>query len=275
MSSEVIQSPAGKENSKPLPKSKESKSELVQKKIKEKLDNGYEVKDKNSVNELKKMVIDDLGLSKGWGSDTKKLIGSELSARDISLADKGFKDENLDGITVNVDKPMLPVIDESQEVSKGTMPVIDSNSNTPAENPHGTLPQTDSHPALEQEKKVEPLTPQQIELQTKFFKKCGNIVADIYIGMGLVETDDEEEKKELEKPKPIKEFRAEVDGLCEEFSQLMITYGMRLPKYLDLGMFGVGVVVTFGVPILKRVMSGEKKPDVDYDKKLDEVDVKL
>ena len=268
---EPIQSPAGKENTEAAtPKKKESKSDLIKKKIKEKLDGGFEVKDKHSVDDLKKIVVDELGLPKGWSSTTKNFLGEELKSREISLANMGFKPEQVGGVEVTVE---APVITETQEVSKSTLPVITSTSNTPLENPHGTLPQEDSHPALEQEKEVVPLTPKQLEMQTKFFKKCGNIVADIYIGMGLVETDDEEEKKELEKPKPIKEFRKEIDGLCEELTELMQTYGMRLPKYLDLGMFGLGVVVTFGVPILKRVMSGEKKPNVDYDSKLDEVDV--
>ena len=53
------------------------------------------------------------------------------------------------------------------------------------------------------------LSPEQQAPQEKFFKKIFGFATDIYVEMGLVETDDEEGKKELEKPKPIKEFKSE------------------------------------------------------------------
>ena len=247
----------------PIPEltpSKKSITQLIKEKIKQKLDDGFEIEDKNSIDELRKTVIDELQIKKNWRSDVKKHIGAELKTRDISLADKGFKVDDVEGITINVDKPASPITET--KTSEETLPSGQEATNY--QSPGGALPES---------QEPQQLTKVQLESQERFFKKCGNIVTDIYIGLGMVETDDEEELKQLEKPKPIKQFRKEVDELAVELNQLMINYGMRMPKYLDIGMFALGVIVTFGVPVIKKVMNKNSESEPEYDEKLSEVEV--
>ena len=120
-----------------------------------------------------------------------------------------------------------------------------------------------------------PLTEAQKKSQERFFVKCGEFASDIFIGLGLVESDDEEEKKEIKKVKPLKEFKANVNDLMVELNDLMIRYDMQMPKYLDIGVFGLSVAVVFGVPILKKVMSNRGNSKPDYDTKLDDIEVKV
>jgi len=267
---------------------KPSKTQQIIDKVKEKLDDGFEVKDSNSIDELRKNIIDELKISKNWRSCVRKIIGKELTNREISLSDKGFKVDAIEGINVNIEKP--DPIEEPEPTQQNTAQQNITQQNTTQQNttqqtqsttpfpeskpasPHGTMPSdTSQEPTTPQPV----LTSQQIESQKNFFKKIFSFAGDIYISMGLVQTDDEEEQKELEKPKPIKEFRAEMDGLADEMNQLMITYGMALPKYLDLIAFGLSAVMIMGVPLIKRVGFGEKKPEPKYEESLDEVKVKV
>ena len=59
-----------------LKPNKKSITQLIKEKIKQKLDDGFEVKDKNSIDGLRKTVIDELQIKKNWRSDVKKLIGA-------------------------------------------------------------------------------------------------------------------------------------------------------------------------------------------------------
>ncbi len=254
-------------------------SQQIRDRIKEKLDSGIEIKDKNAVDELRKSVIDELQIKKNWRSDVKKFIGDELKDRGLSLADKGFKVESIDGMTVNVDgpepqaAPAQPTPEPQPEPQAAPAPSSSAFPTPQPQSPYGTLPAAE--PQADPTQPQQPvLTPQQMEMQEKFFKKIFGFAGDIYISLGLVETDDEEEQKELEKPKPIKEFRNDMNELAVELNQLMITYGMRLPKYLDMGMFALSVVMVMGMPIIKRIGFGEKKPEPKYDDDL-EVDVKV
>ena len=276
------------ENSEPTPELKPaekklSSSERIQLKIKSKLDDGYQVQDKHAVDDLKKSVMDELELKKGWNTNVRNFIGKELTDRDISIHDKGFKAGDLGKINVNVDAPLIsetltapapsPAIIPKGVSPFGNMIASVSSPN----NPHGTLPSSANTTAITepQQQQQQPLTKEQLEAQARFFKKIGGFVAEIYIGLGLVESDDKEEQKELEKPKPLKEFRADVDALMLDLNELMIVYGMRMPKYLDLGLFAVSVGMVFGMPIIKKILGKTAEPKPKYDDSLDEIEVKV
>ena len=255
-------------------KEKLSVKEQIVNKINEKIDAGIIPNDKSSLIELRKIILDELKINKNNRGTVKTEIEKIMIARKLSSAGLEFKSEKIDGINLSVDPITAPSeTPQNQALSPQQTQNLSALGNNNQTNTiqKGALPLVQN----QTEEPVKQLSPQQIKSQEKFFKKIFGFAGDMMITMGFVETDDEEELKELEKPKPIKKFRAEMDDLSKEMSELTTAYGMALPKYLDLIAFGISIISVIGMPIISKMMMSDKEPQEKNFEKIDEIEVKL
>ena len=247
------------------PKSNISISEQIKKIANQKIDSGFELKDNKSIVDLRKIISDELKIKTNSRTMVTDNIKEVLQDRGLKLSGVKFKNEQIEGIELSIEPPTAPLPPTSQSNIPSNNP---TNQNQPLQNPHGTLPMAES--------KVEKteLTPAQMKSQERFFKKVFSLGADLMVSLGVVETDDEEELKQIEKPKPIKKFREDMDDLAKEGSELMAQYGMALPKYLDLIAFGISAVSVIVMPIVLKFAMTDKEPQEKKFEKLD-VEVKI
>ena len=90
--------------------------------------------------------------------------------------------------------PVSPSNEANSHKKSDTASPIQSSSQTQTiVSPRGSLPMSEPTPETTPQQVI--LSPEQQASQEKFFKKIFGFATDIYVGMGLVETDDEEEEK--------------------------------------------------------------------------------
>lgn len=258
-------------------KDKISIIDQIKNKINEKLDAGVIPNDKPSLIGLRKIVLDELKINKNNRGTVKTEIENIMVERKLSSTGLDFKSEKIDGINYSVDSPTPPDpsiqnqrLNQSQIQSLNT---LGSPNNTQNIQKGGALPSTSGD---QQDSPKKELTDAQIKSQERFFKKIFSFGAELMISTGFVETDDEEELKELEKPKPLKKFRKDMEDLGTEMSELTKSYGMELPKYLDLIAFAISALSVIAMPIILKVMMSDKPPqEKNFEKSFDDVEVNL
>ena len=248
-----------------------SKKELINDLVNQKIRDGFDVSDKQGRIALNKAVRSELKLPNGWSTGINKVIDTARTELKIQVDPKD-KSNEIQGFEVNMESP---------DATPETNPEISQPLSLVGSPPQLTVP--NSKPVLPSDYSSESeapakivLSPEQAESQERFFKKIFGFASDVYIALGLVETDDEEELKEFQKPKPLKEFKADMEELGGELNQLMMAYGMQLPKYLDLIAFGVSIFTVMGTPLLKKfAMGGNENPKPNYEESLDDVEVNI
>lgn len=263
-----------KNNSDADPKSDDSKSKMQQIEdfIKEKIESGYELKDRNSKLELNKITRDSLKLPKGWQSDVNKGIKKIAIEKKLAISDLGYKDE-IDGITLNLIKEESEPTKESQP-TQSPYSALPTNS-TITGSPRGALPKTQT----EQEEQQEPQPEKKImsaDAQSRLIKTGFNkLLAPLYISMGIVQPDEEEKEDEAKLP-TAKQFRKDMDNLADEINEYLIENKIQLPALLNHLSIGVSIFMVLILPVIKfKFFSSNQSAKPEYDESANDVKVKL
>lgn len=258
-------------------KTEKTKTELIDDKINELLGNGtIELKDRNSKLELQKLVLDQLNLSKGWSSDVSKAIKKIAEEKKLKISKLGFKPDSVGGVKVNL------ISNDDKE------PETQVKSNVPTtQSPYSALPKTEStgspHSALPKgmgESKSETLEEPEKkymseDAQARLIKKgLNDIVAPLYISLGIVEPDEEEKKDEAELP-TAKKFRKDMDDLGDDINKYLKENNIQLPALLNHLAILLSVFMVLVVPVIKfKFFTSKQEPDPKFDASADEIEVK-
>lgn len=236
--------------------------------IKEKLDAGFELKDKNSKIELNKLIRDTLQIPKGNHSDVNRFIKEIAIERKLALPDLGFKNE-IDGVTVNLVKTEPEIIQQTQPTQ--THNALPSNPSATG-SPRGALPKTETE-AQETQSENKVMSEQ---AQAKLIKRgLNDIIAPLYIAMGIVEPDEEEKKDEAKLP-TAKKFKKDMDSLGDEINSYLIENHIQLPALLNHLSIILSVFMVLVVPVLKfKFFSSKQSVKPDYDETAQEIKVEL
>ncbi|GEM_PF-5553570 len=250
---------------------KVSTSQQVLDAIKEKLDSGYELKDRNSKLELNKIIRDTLKLPKGWHSDINKAIKEVAIEKKLAIADLGFKNE-IDGVTVNLVKSESESTAEPQQTSPHSALPKDT---TITGSPRGALPKTTTE-QQEQEQQTPEKKYMSESAQERLIKKgLNDFLVPIYISLGVVEPDESEKEDEAQLP-TAKKFRSDVDKFSTELNEYLIENNIKLPQFLNHLSIIASIVILFVLPVVKfKFFSSKQTPKPKYDDKADNIEVTL
>ena len=240
--------------------------------IREKLDAGFELKDRNSKLELNKLVRDSLKLSKGHHSDINKFIKDIAVEKKLALSDLGFKNE-IDGVTVNLVKTEPEIQTTSTQTNQihSAMPTNPSGTGSP----RGALPKTETE--RQEQEQLEPENKVMSEQsQAKLIKRgLNDLIAPLYIAMGIIEPDEEEKQDESKVP-TAKKFRKDMDSLGDEINSYLIENHIQLPALLNHLSIVLSILMVLVVPVLKfKFFSSKQSVKPEYDETAQDVKVEL
>lgn len=267
-----------------VPNEPANKTQEVYQLIQTKVRNGFAQNyDKRTISELNKVVRDELKLSNGWTSDVREQIAKVLIEEKIAISDASLKNK-LGKLKVELVKSEAEITPADPQPTQAPQP-----SSQTLSSPHGTLPkgwgnsETAITPRLptqtEQQEQQSittpkaPITPEQKEQQEKLIVKSFGFLEEVYVALGIVKGD-EQEQKEIQEPKPLAKFHNDVKDFAHELNEYMIENDVRLPTYLNVLALGVSGFMIFGMPLVKFfVFSKKDKPD--YDNRFDDIKVQV
>ncbi len=259
------------------PKEKISDTQRVKDLVKLKLEQGYELKDKNSKLELNKLIRDELHLAKGWSSDINKAIREIAIEKKITISDLGFKNDKIGDMTVNLIKD-----------SESTTATENIQSNVSSQSPHGALPKTSQspHSALpkntgstetqtrtEQSEKPEKKSMSESSQEKLISAGLTKLILPLYTAVGIFELDEEEEKEEG-KVSTVKQAKKDFEELAGEINNYLIENQIKLPAFLNHLAIIISIFVVMVLPVIKfKMFSGSKEAKPNYDDDADKVKV--
>jgi len=265
--------------SKPKPKIKPpSQTQQIKDLIKVKFEEGWQVTDKNSKLELQKKILDELKIKKGNSSDVGKHILEYMEKNHLKIPDKIGGKQKIGDTIVNLIKKEIPKDSEQiksnipnqspspmgglpqSTIQKGALPRIGSTTQT-----QSTSRTEESEP----EKKMNP------DAQARLIKRgLNDIVAPIYIAMGIVEPDESEKKEEAKIP-TAKKFRNDLDGLGDELNKYLQENNLQLPAFMNHIAIVISIFVVLVLPVVKfKFFSSKQDADPNFDNSVDDVEVK-
>jgi hypothetical protein len=256
-----------------IPKSKNnspSLSDQIKKLLREKIDGGYELKDKNSYNELKKIIFDELKINKNSGNMIRTAIREVAIEKKIQISDLGFKNDKIGDMIVTVVKPEPTEIQtiQSNIQTQSTHSSIDALPKPDSSN-KGSLPSNDSQ-TIEEEKQYMTGTAQKKLISSGLTK----IIFPIYTALGIVELDDSELKQEAKIPKG-QQVKKEFEELAGDIDEYLTENNIQLPALLNHLSIIISVFCVLILPVIKYKMFTQKQePQPDYDDSADTVEVK-
>ena len=257
-----------------------SQKESIQKLIKEKIDSGFlgENPDKNSISELKKQIMSELKIPKNSRTQVKDLVHAELVSRKIKIPELNLGNK-IEGLTVNLtDNPK----DKPITTSNGNTKVLQSPVGalpkpTDSLNPvRGALPKTQTE-IQEQSEIAEPEKKyMSSNAQEKLIKKALNdLVAPLYITLGIVEPDEEEKEDEAKLP-TAKQFRKDMDDFGTDINEFLTDNEIKLPAMLNFLALGLSFFMVMVAPVLKfKFFSSKQDPKPQFDKSAENVEIKV
>ena len=262
----------------PKPKEKISDTQRVKDLVKLKLEQGYELKDRNSKLELNKLIRDELHLAKGWSSDINKAIREIAIEKKITISDLGFKNDKIGDMTVNLIKD-----------SESTTATENIQSNVTSQSPHSALPKITSqspHSALpkttgstetqtrtEQSEEPEKKTMSESSQEKLISAGLTKLILPLYTAVGIFELD-EEEIKEEGKLSTVKQAKKDFEELAGEINNYLIENQIKLPAFLNHLAIIISIFVVMVLPVIKfKMFSGSKEAKPTYDDDADKVKV--
>ena len=100
-------------------------SEKIKELVKQKFDEGFEVKEKNDRIKLNKQIQSELKLAKGWSTDINKAILDIMVERKMKIDDLGFKNDKVGEIKINLISSSESTIKESPTtIQQSKLPVL-------------------------------------------------------------------------------------------------------------------------------------------------------
>lgn len=255
----------------PTPEKNLSKTELITKEIDSILDNGIiELKDKSSKLKLNNQVRQNLKLSKGWSSDINKIIKKIAEDKKLKISDLGFKNDKIGDVTLNL------INNEPEPTPEIKSNVPNPHSALPSQNPHGTMPKGfgSSDSQTESSKEEPEVKTMSEDAQAKLIKKgLNDIIAPLYISLGIVEPDEEEKKEEAELP-TAKKFKKDMDDLGDDINDYLKENNIRLPALLNHLAILLSVFMVLVLPVIKfKFFTNKQEPDPKFDESAEQIKV--
>lgn len=213
----------------------------------EKINQNFEVKDKDTFSQLRKMAMDSFHLSGGWRQKTKQILEDVLKEKNIQLA-----------------------IEKKPEGIKATLvrEEIQAQQPTQQPSPHGTLPKPESkqEPTQQSQQRIQ-LTESDKQAYEVMFKTGFSFLTDIYVKFELIQVKDHEIKEKL----TLEEYKNDTDKLAAAWSDYCYRNNIHLPKYLELIILCVATGAIFGMPVINVLVFGKKSKAKEQDEKLEGV----
>ena len=244
--------------------------------VKIKLDEGFELKDKNSKLELNKQILSELHLQKGWSSDINKAIREVAIEKKIVISDLGFKNDKIGDMIVNLVQ------------DKESTTATEIQSNVTSQSPHSALPKTSQspHSALPKETgstQTQTRTEQSKEPEKKSMSESSQkklisagltkLILPLYTAVGIFELDEEEEKEEG-KLSTVKQAKKDFEELAGEINNYLIENQIKLPAFLNHLAIIISIFVVMVLPVIKfKMFSGSKEAKPTYDSDAEKVKV--
>lgn len=274
-----------KESKKGIKTDKPSMMNQVLELSKKKIDEGFELKDKNARNELNKQIQSELHLSKGWSTDINTAIRKIALEKKLIISDLGFKDDKIGGMTV-----ILKSDSGSSSASQkgGESVTVQQRILT---YPQGSIPQgkkgalpfgSTGQPHVQGQPEVQgQLQPEeQKQYMTETAQKklihhgLVKMILPLYKAIGIIELDEKELKEEQKLSSSVK-MAKEFEELAVELDQYLTENNIRLPAFLNHISIVISIFVVMVLPVIKFKVftnSTEKKPEYDKDAKAVKVD---
>lgn len=260
-------------------KEKISKTQQVKNLINLKLDSGYQLNDKNAVDELTKIICDEIKLGiDSWNSKIKGYIKDTAIKRKLQISDLGFKNDKIGDMTINL-------ISETTSSPENQITV----SSNISQSPHGVLPQnytSSSRGSLPKETGTDnsqTRTEQSEEPEKKYMSESAQkklishgltkLILPLYKAIGICELDESEEKEESKIPKG-KQMQKDFEDLAGDIDEYLTENNIKLPALLNHLSIVISIFVVMVMPVIKfKMFSGSKEVKPTYDKDADSVKV--
>lgn len=233
----------------------------------DKLLNGYQIIDKESVIKLKKMGMTELKLARGnWSTATTTL--------DKLMEEKGIKIS-----TTEVKKTANTIVKLIKTETSPPQPQQQMSS------PFGTLPKpegaispesqiTDQSKILTQTtfrldskgRPIIPISDDEVAKMERGLKKGFGLLIDLYGKIGAIEATDAKPKEKM----TLADYKEETDALAHDWAIYCKDNDIRLPKLLETVLLGISTFVTLGSPLINMMVFGKNKNSKTKEEKLPE-----
>jgi len=256
------------------PKKELSMTQQIKDLLSKKLDEGYKLIDKHSKVELNKIIRDELKIVSGNHSDINRAIKEIAIKKGLQISDLGFKNDKIGDMTVSIIKNETKEPELKPNVSQsphGALP-----KETQSESSHGALPKESGSDTLQTEQSEQPKKKHMSQdAQERLIKKgLNDLIAPLYISLGIVEPDEEEKEDEAKLP-TAKKFRADMDDLGTDINTYLIENQIQLPALLNHLAIALSIFMVLVVPVIKfKFFSSKTEAKPSYDTSADNIEVK-
>jgi len=251
--------PETKKNEKP------TNRQLIESKIKEKLDLGFEPKDKNSIIDLRKIVVDELKISPNSRSQVKDLIKKELIARKYQIGKLGWKNE-IEGLIVNLESADNDETKPANIISNSALNnLVQSDASKRGALPKTTTEQNEGQTRTEQSEGEAPKKMTATAQEKLIVNGMVKVLTPLYIAMGVIQPD-ESEKEDEAKPQTAKAFKQDMADLGKEINDCLVENNIQLPAALNFLALGISFVSVMVIPVVKfKYFSSKQEAKPEFD----------
>lgn len=198
-----------------------------------KIDEGFQVKDRATAIELRKMGQDELKLGDGWNAHAKKILNKVLKEKGLILADEPIK-ERIGDIIINTPPPPPKIIEEQQQLV--------------------TLPKEETKPA-----NLMPLDPSIEKANQETIKEAFRFVGQIYSYLGIIEGEGETKQEPITREK----FEEEATKYAERVGTFCYRRNIQIPWLIEvLSLVGTAFIL-FGMPVIRVLFFKTEKAKED------------
>ncbi|MGI0022195.1 MAG: hypothetical protein ACRD9Q_04955 [Nitrososphaeraceae archaeon] len=185
-----------------------------------KIDEGFQVKDRATAIELRKMGQDELKLDVGWNAHAKKILSKVLKEKGLILADEPIK-ARIGNLIISTPPPEK-IIEEQQQL--GTLPIEETKTAS-----------------------LIPLDPSIEKANQETIKEGFKFVGQIYSYFGLIEGEGETKQEPITREK----FEEEATKYAERVGTFCYRRNIQIPWLIEvLSLVGTAVIL-FGMPVIK------------------------
>jgi len=209
----------------------------------EKIDEGFQVKDRATAIELRKMGQDELKLGDGWNAHAKKILNKVLEEKGLILADEPIKGR-IGNLIISTPPPPEKIIEEQQQ--------------------QGALPKEETKIAS-----LVPLDPSIEKANQETIKEAFRFIGQIYSYFGIIEGEVETKQEPMTREK----FEEEAAKYAERVGTFCYRRNIQIPWLIEvLSLIGTAVIL-FAIPLIKVLFSKTEDTKEDDEPRTDGKDV--
>lgn len=208
-----------------------------------KIDEGFQVNDRATAIELRKMGQSELKLGDGWNAHAKKIVNKVLKEKGLILADEPIKGR-IGNIIINTPPPPEKIIEEQQQ--------------------RGALPTEETKTAS-----LIPLDPSIEKANQETMKEAFRFIGQIYSYFGIIEGEGETKQEPITREK----FEEEATKYAERVGTFCYRRNIQIPWLIEvLSLVGTAVIL-FGMPVIRVLFFKTEKAKEDGEVLTDGKDV--